>query len=109
MIYELRTYHAAPGMIEALHERFRTLTLRIFTRHQMEVVGFWTVEPRDRDAGTLIYLLRFPSQEALDRAWASMRSDPEWRQGKAATERNGKLVDRIESQVLVPTDYSPLK
>ena len=109
MIYQLRTYWAAPGKREALHERFRNLTLRIFARHEMDVVGFWTPEPVTDQSGDLVYLLRFPSQATLDAAWAAMRGDPEWQQGKAASEADGPLVERIENQVLVPTDYSPLK
>ena len=48
MIYELRTYWAAPGKAEALHNRFRTLTLGIFAKHAMQVVGFWTPDPSVR-------------------------------------------------------------
>ena len=43
MIYELRRYTAAPGKTEALHNRFRTLTLGVFARYNMEVVGLLTV------------------------------------------------------------------
>jgi hypothetical protein len=41
MIYELRTYWAAPGQLERLQTRFRSLTLRIFARHGLQVIGFW--------------------------------------------------------------------
>ena len=109
MIYQLRTYWAAPGKREALHERFRNLTLRIFARHEMQVVGFWTPEPITEQSGDLVYLLSFPSQAALDAAWAAMRDDPEWQQGKAASEADGPLTERIENHVLLPTDYSPLR
>lgn len=107
MIYELRTYWAAPGKSEALHERFRSLTLRLFARHTMQVVGFWTPDDIEKD-GALIYMLAFPDREALQAGWAAFRADEEWRTGKAASEANGPLVDRLESRVLTPTDYSPL-
>ena len=42
MIYELRTYEAAPGKLPALNARFRDHTRGLFERHGMEVVGFWT-------------------------------------------------------------------
>jgi NIPSNAP len=108
LIYQLRTYWAAPGKCEALHERFRTLTLRIFARHGMQVLGFWTPDPMTEASGDLVYLLSFPSHEALEASWAAMRADPEWQQGKAASEAEGALVERIDSRVLLPTDYSPL-
>lgn len=108
MIYELRTYWAAPGKLDALHRRFRSLTLRLFERHQMQVVAFWTPEPADESSGDLVYLLAFPSVEALERAWAAFRADPDWQTGKAASEVDGTLVTKLTSRALVPTDYSPL-
>lgn len=108
LIYELRTYWAAPGKIEALHNRFQNLTLGIFERHQMEVVAFWTPEPATEDSGDLVYMLRFADETALRAAWDAMRADPDWRSGKAASEVNGVLVTRLTSQILHPTSYSPL-
>ncbi len=109
MIYELRTYWAGPGKAEALHNRFRTLTLGVFARHGMQVVGFWTPEPATDESGDLVYLLAFPSTEAKEQAWAAFRADPEWVQGKAKSEVDGVLAARVVSRVLVPTDYSPLQ
>lgn len=107
MIYELRTYWAAPGKADALHERFRSLTLRIFARHQMNVVGCWTPDDIENN-GALIYMLAFADREAVQSSWAAFRADEEWRTGKAASEANGPLVERIESRILTPTDYSPI-
>lgn len=108
MIYELRTYWAAPGKLDALNDRFSNLTLGIFARHQMEVVGFWTPEPASEESGDLVYILRFSDEDALRAAWDAMRADPDWRNGKAASEVNGTLVTRLTSQILHPTSYSPL-
>jgi NIPSNAP protein len=108
LIYQLRTYWAAPGKREALHERFRSLTLRIFARHDMRMIGFWVPDPLTEESGDLIYLLSFLSHSAMDAAWAAMRADPEWQQGKAASEADGVLVAKIDNRVLLPTDYSPL-
>jgi len=109
MIYELRTYWAAPGKAEALHNRFRTLTLGIFAKHGMQVVGFWTPDPSVEDAGDLVYIMAFPDLEAKARAWDAFRADPEWLAGRAASEKDGTLAARVKSVTLLPTDYSPLK
>ena len=109
MVYELRTYWSPPGKLEALNDRFRNLTLRLFDRHNMVVVGFWTPDPRTEETGDLVYILKFMSVEALNSSWDAFRQDPEWQEGKAASERDGPLVSKITSQVLLPTDYSPLK
>ena len=40
-VYELRTYHIAPGKAEALHARFRDHTLKVFDKHGMKIEAFW--------------------------------------------------------------------
>ncbi len=107
MIYELRTYWAAPGKIDALHRRFQTLTLDIFARHGMEVVGFWTPSPPTPESGDLVYLMRFADEASKDAAWEAFRADPQWIEGKAASEKDGALVVKLTSLVLRPTDYGP--
>ena len=109
MIYELRTYWAAPGKSEALHNRFRTLTLGIFAKHGMQVVGFWTPAADPAENGDLVYIMVFPDQEAKARAWDAFRADPEWIAGRDASEKEGTLAVRAKSVTLLPTDYSPLK
>lgn len=109
MIYELRTYWAAPGKADALHARFRDLTLRMFARHAMDVVGFWTPETETEESGTLVYMLRFADEDSLKTAWQSFRADPEWQSGKAASETDGALTAKVTSMVLNPTDYSPMR
>ena len=108
MIYELRTYWAAPGKSEALHERFRSLTLGVFDKHRMQVIGFWTPETASETSGDLVYILAFADKEAMEAAWTAFRADPEWVEGKASSEVTGVLTSKVTSQVLVPTDYSPL-
>ncbi|HMO59889.1 MAG TPA: NIPSNAP family protein [Roseiflexaceae bacterium] len=109
MVYELRTYWAAPGKIDALHARFRTLTLRIFERYAMQVVAFWTPTLATDASGDLVYIMAFADETALRQAWEAFRADAEWQAGKAASEVDGVLAARVESVVLTPTDYSPLQ
>jgi uncharacterized protein (DUF1330 family) len=108
--FEIRTYTAAPGKLEELHARFRNHTLKIFKKHGMKVVGFWG--PTDKEKGsenTLVYVLAFPSREALDKAWKEFREDPEWLKARDDSEKNGKLTVKVESVILMATDYSPIK
>jgi NIPSNAP len=108
-VYELRTYHIAPGKAEALHARFRDHTLKIFEKHGLKVEGFW--KPIDDKAAeeTLVYLLSFPSKDAADKAWKDFRDDPEWMKVKADSEKDGSLVTKVDSVYLTPTDYAPTK
>jgi hypothetical protein len=111
-VYELRTYYAAPGKLEALHARFRNHTIEIFKKHGMGVVAFWV--PVDQTTGaatgnTLVYILSYPSLDARKQAWDDFGKDPEWIAVKTESEKEGKLVDKVESVFLAPTDYSPMK
>lgn len=108
MIYEIRTYWAAPGKIENLHQRFRSLTLGLFKRHNMELVGFWTPVQATPESGDLVYIMRFEDEEAKKAGWAAFANDPDWIAGKAASEVDGSLVVKLTSVLLKPTDYSPI-
>lgn len=108
--FEIRTYYAAPGKLEDLHARFRNHTMRLFKKHGLEVVGFWG--PTDKEKGaenTLVYVLAFPSREARNKAFAAFATDPEWIKARNESEKNGKLTDKVESVILMATDYAPVK
>jgi hypothetical protein len=93
-IFELRTYHSAPGKMEALHARFRNHTCKLFEKHHMTIIGFWTPTDAQQAKRKLIYLLAFPSKEAAAKSWKDFGADPEWKAVKEASEKNGKLVER---------------
>jgi hypothetical protein len=109
-VFELRTYTASPGRLDALNARFRNHTTALFKKHGMEVVGFW--EPLDQEAGAgekLVYILSHQSRSAAEASWKAFRADPEWLKVKAESETGGALPAKIESVFLAGTDYSPLK
>ena len=109
-VYELRTYVAAEGKLEELHARFRNHTMKIFAKHHMKVVGFWG--PVDKEKGsenTLIYILEFPSRDAMKAAWDAFRKDPEWQAVAKASEVNGKLTSKVETITMKATDYEKIK
>jgi hypothetical protein len=103
--FELRTYHAAPGKLEALNARFRDHTMRIFEKHGMVNIGYWM--PADNPDNKLIYLLAFPSREAAKQSWKEFGADPDWQKAARESEANGRLVTKVESVFLNATDYSP--
>jgi hypothetical protein len=76
----------------------------------MTLIGFWTPREGEEDAGNkLIYLLAFPSREARDKAFDAFRNDPDWKKAQADSEKDGKIVEKVESKFLDPTDYSYIK
>jgi hypothetical protein len=106
-VFELREYHAAEGKLDTLLARFRDHTITIFNRHHMESVAYWTPTDDPLKGRTLFYILKHPSREAATANWAAFRTDPEWQQVSAASEANGKIVDKVESTFLKLTDFSP--
>jgi hypothetical protein len=108
-IYELRTYTAAEGKLDAVNARFRDNTRRIFDRHGMKSVGYWLPSEGDKAGTTLIYILEHPSREEARKHWADFNADPEWQKVKAESEKDGKIVMKAESVFMNATDYSPIK
>jgi hypothetical protein len=105
--YELRTYTAAPGKLDALHARFRDHTMALFSRHGMKHFGYWTPVG---SSDTLIYLLVHPSREAGLASFAAFRADPDWIAARTASEQDGSLTVQpggVRSLYLAPTDFSP--
>lgn len=108
MIYEYRVYETMPGKLPELHARFRNHTVKLFEKHGIKNVGYWTSNVGDY-SDRLIYLVAFESAEQRERAWASFQSDPEWQRVKAESEAEGLLTARVLNSLLTPTDYSPLQ
>ena len=42
MIHELRIYRCVPGRLPALLKRFEAVTLKLWDKHNIRQVGFWT-------------------------------------------------------------------
>ena len=108
-VFEIRTYTAEPGKLDALHARFRDHTLAIFQKHDMTSIAYFAPTDEPRSKNTLTYILSFPSREAATKAWADFRNDPEWQKVSKESEANGKLVTKVDSVFAQATDYSPLK
>jgi NIPSNAP len=108
-VFELRTYYANPGKMAALHARFRDHTCKLFEKHGMTLIGFWSPLDKAESDEVMIYMLAFPSKEAADKSWNSFQDDPDWKKAKSESEKDGGLVKKVDRKFLTPTDYSKLK
>jgi hypothetical protein len=108
-VFELRTYTAPDGKLEALKTRFRDHTRRIFDKHGMTSIGYWVPEDAPLSQNTLIYVLAHPSREAAKKNWAEFSADPEWQKVAADSQRDGRIVTKVESVFMDPTDFSAIK
>jgi hypothetical protein len=105
-VYELRVYHANPGKLDDLLKRFRDHTTRLFEKHGMKNIAYWTPVDEPLKGMTLIYILAHPSREAAVANWKAFGDDPDWQKVRDQSEVNGKLVDKVDSTYMALTDFS---
>ena len=108
MIYELRVYHAAPGKLAALIDRFRKHTVPIWKRIGIRPVGFWTVDIGE-NTNDLFYMLQWDDFAHRENATAAFQADKEWIAARDRSEEAGPLIAGITRTLLRPTDFSGLK
>ena len=109
-VFELRTYTAPPGKLEALKARFRDHTIRLFKRHGMEAIGYWIPQDKPNSENTLMYVLVHPSREEAAKNWAAFQADPDWVKARADSQKDGPLTTKTPDSVFMdPADFSPIK
>jgi len=108
-VFEMRTYYAHPGKMKAMHARFRDHTCKLFEKHGITIIGFWTPTDKEKAEEVLVYILAYPSKEAADKSWDAFRKDPDWIKAKADSEKDGPIVKKADSVFLNATDYSKIR
>lgn len=104
-VFEMRTYWAPEGKLDAMNARFREHTLKLFEKHGMVNIGYWM--PIENPDNMMMYVLAYPNREARDASWKAFLADPVWHEVRKTTEADGPIVAKIESVLLHATDYSP--
>jgi hypothetical protein len=105
-VYELRVYHTYEGKLNDLLKRFREHTTKLFEKHGIRNVAYWTPLDEPAKSSTLIYILAHPSREAAAANWKAFQDDPEWKSVRDKSEENGKIVEKVDSTYMVLTDFS---
>lgn len=104
-VYELRIYHVLPGKLDALVARFRDHTDKLFAKHGMKSLAYWTALDEPEMSSRFFYILEHPSRDAATANWKAFQDDAEWKRVKAKSEENGPLVEKIDSTYLALTDF----
>ena len=107
-VFEMRTYYTHPGRLDALHKRFREHTNSLFVKHGMSLIGYWTPADAEGSKNTLIYILAYPSMAAREASWKAFQEDPAWQAARAESEKDGKIVAKVEAAFMTATDFSPI-
>jgi hypothetical protein len=108
-LFELRTYTCNDGKLPELHKRFREHTNKLFEKHGMTLIGYWTPAEGPEADNTLVYILAYPDRASRDASWKAFIADPEWQAAYKASHANGPLVKKVDAKFLAPTDYSKIK
>jgi hypothetical protein len=111
-IFEFRNYTTPAGKLNDLNARFRNHTLKLFEKHGIQNVVYWTRTPGQEGADTtLTYLLAHKDRDTGKKSFDAFRQDPDWIKAKTESEKDGSLTvpGGVKSVFLVPTDYSPMK
>jgi len=106
-IYELRTYTTLEGRLPALHARFKNHTMRLFEKHGMRNEMYWVPTDEKLKDNTLIYIVSHASAEAAKKSWEGFIADPEWAKVRDESEKDGKIVAKVERVYMNLVDYSP--
>ena len=107
--FELRTYYILPGRKEDLINRFRNHTTKLFTKHGMTNIAYWTSVEKEGTASRLIYMLAYPTEASGKKSWEEFRKDPVWIKAKAESEKDHQIVEKVESVILKPLSFSTIK
>ncbi|KQX68156.1 NIPSNAP family protein [Paenibacillus sp. Root444D2] len=94
MLYELRIYQVVPGRMQAILNRFRDDTIRIFAKHDMKVTNFWIDADESKDR--LYYVLEHQDAASREQNFQAFLDDSEWMELKERTEQNGPLHEKID-------------
>ena len=106
MIYEQRTYTLKPTLLADWLALYQSDALAVQTETLGHLVGFFTTE-----IGEINQVVHIWAYESLDDRMArrtAMAADPRWLEFS----RKNKALDavvRLESRIMRPTAFSPLK
>lgn len=108
MLYELRIYHCMPGKLPAVVARFENATVKLFEKHGIQQVGFWTVVIGESNAD-FYYMLKWDSLDERQKKFTAFAADPEWIAVRNKSEEAGPILASIGNTILTPTNFSALK
>lgn len=107
-LFELREYEAMPGKLPPLVQRFGGFTINAFQKFGFRQVGYWTPFMGGHNH-LLVYMLAWESYDERTEKFRTFRADPERQRVFADSEKAGILVERVNTTMLEPTAFSPMK
>ena len=97
--FEMRTYTVNDGKMPNLIQRFQNHTRTLFAKHGIESVSYFL--SADQPEKQLTFIIGYPSASERDIRWNNFANDPEWKAVAAASEANGKIVQKVDQVFMV--------
>lgn len=105
-IYQLRVYEIFEKNKKDFHDRFRDHAMVIMKKYNFKINSIW--ESKSENKTEFVYLLEWPDEATMKKAWLDFRADKEWIEiKKQSSAKFGDLLGNIEDRMLIKTDYSP--
>ena len=95
-------------MLLGVFLRFRDTASKLLAKHDLKAVGYWIPEDSPAWDNTFIYIVAHPSREEAKKNWDAMRADPGFKE-MTKSEQTEKLVEKVDSAYMRPSDFSPMK
>jgi hypothetical protein len=103
-IFELRTYYTFPGRFPNIVTRFHDHTTKLFEKHGIDNIAYFGT-----DTPYLVYMIANKNEAEHKKEWDEFRTDPEWIKVKEDSEKDGKIVEKVESVFLKPLPFSKIR
>ena len=104
MIVEERCYTLKPGTLRIYYEDYDPRGLDIQTRILGNLIGYFHTEIGELNQ--VVHLWGYDSLAERERRRALLAADPEW---QAYLKQSPEIVVRMESRILVPAPFSPIR
>ncbi|WP_144604135.1 NIPSNAP family protein [Algoriphagus algorifonticola] len=108
-IFQLRIYHCFDGKISDIQSRFRNHTQALFEKQGLKNYPYFLTVEKGGNQPKLIYLLGHSNQATYEKSFADFVKDPVWIKVKEASEKDGKIVERVDAVFLKTLPFSPMK
>lgn len=108
-LFEIRTYYCLPNRFPNIVARFRDHTRKLFEKHGMTNIAYWSTIEKDDSQSKLVYIVAHKDATAAKVSWDNFRNDPKWIAVRDASESSGKIVEKIVSIYMKPAAFSKIK
>jgi NIPSNAP len=104
MIVEERCYTLKPGTVPLYYRDYDPRGLKIQTRVLGRLIGYFHTEVGELNQ--VVHLWGYESLAERERRRALLAADPEWQE---YLKNSPDIVVKMESRILVPAPFSPIK